>query len=68
MKSVTLIVPCYNEADVLTMLLKELTRVTMPLSGQYCFKFLFHPHHAVAYAHMGLYILGIVALDLKLFP
>ncbi len=41
MKSVTLIVPCYNEADVLTMLLKELTRVTMPLSGQYCFKFLF---------------------------
>ena len=41
MKSVTLIIPCYNEAEVLSLLLKELSRVTLPLSSQYRFTFLF---------------------------
>ena len=41
MKTVTLIVPCYNEADVLPMLYKEVSRVIGGLSGLYDFTLLF---------------------------
>ena len=40
MKTVSLIVPCYNEADVLELLRKELYRVCDPLT-QYSFEFVF---------------------------
>ncbi len=40
MKTVSLIVPCYNEADVLEMLKKELYRVCDPLQ-EYQFEFVF---------------------------
>ena len=41
MKSVTLIVPCFNEADVLTLLFKELVKMIAPLRSQYTFELLF---------------------------
>ncbi|HHU83754.1 MAG TPA: glycosyltransferase family 2 protein [Clostridiales bacterium] len=41
MKTVTLIVPCFNEADVLPMLYKEVSRVISSLSFRYSFELLF---------------------------
>lgn len=41
MKTVTLIVPCFNESDVLEMLYKEVTKVMSPLLTEYDYKLLF---------------------------
>lgn len=41
MKSVTLIIPCFNEADVLTLLFKEIVKMTAPLREKYAFELLF---------------------------